>query len=88
MFQQAEAALLAETDIKVFVVGVGNVNIDELRFITSKPEYVFPATSYGDMGAEAMGMLSYFCRSKWQHSDGLLFQIVLRLIIIRFLQGC
>ena len=88
MFQQTEAALLAETDIKVFVVGVGNVNIDELRFIASKPEYVIQAQSYRDLRAAYVNTLYYYCRSKWQHSNGLLFQIVLRLIIIRFLQGC
>ena len=76
MFQQAEAALLAETDIKVIVVGVGNVNIDELRAIASKPEYLYTIDRFMRLGS--VYLLEQLCRGKWQRSTGL--------VIILFLQ--
>ena len=76
VFQQAEAALLAETDIKVIVVGVGNVNIDELRAIASKPEYLYTINKFSELGN--VYLMEQLCRGKWQRSTGL--------VIILFLQ--
>ena len=78
MFQQAEAALLAETDIKVIVVGVGDVNIDELRAIASKPEYLYTTNRFSNLGD--VYLLEQLCRGKWQRSTGLVIILLLQVL--------